>query len=225
MYDIEKLRKNFPQTSIYKDQSINAIFKSAKIESFLRDWIIRKKAGPDGRIADTEALSQYINNVIPRMREKSSLEDAARTNGETRPFLAKINISFNSNANYYCFELPDLGFSYSNTIIEDYVWERVKDELLKESGGWGLIKIGYMPPEEKRRNGRFTLLEFKNFCPYTVSLDAYRRARENYDDSEEWMDVMRSSIFPSFIPSFLIDFASYSNICPPMASFTPFLTF
>lgn len=94
MYDIEKLRKNFPQTSIYKDQSINAIFKSAKIESFLRDWIIRKKAGPDGRIADTEALSQYINNVIPRMREKSSLEDAARTNGETRPFLAKINISW-----------------------------------------------------------------------------------------------------------------------------------
>ena len=124
------------------------------------------------------------------MRENSSLEDAARSNGETRPFLAKINVSFNSNANYYCFELPDLGFSYSNTIIEDYVWERVKDELLKESGGWGLIKIGYMPPEEKRKNGRFTLLEFRNFCPYTVSLDAYRRARENYDDPEEWMDIM-----------------------------------
>ena len=194
MYDIEKLRKNFPQTSIYKDKSINAIFKAAKIESFLRDWIIRKKAGPDGRIADTEALSQYINNVIPRMREKSSLEDAARSNGETRPFLAKINVSFNSNANYYCFELPDLGFSYSNTIIEDYVWERVKDELLKESGGWGLIKIGYMPPEEKRKNGRFTLLEFRNFCPYTVSLDAYRRARENYDDPEEWMDIMLGAI-------------------------------
>ena len=47
MYDIEKLRKNFPQTSIYKDKSINAIFKAAKIESFLRDWINRKKAGPD----------------------------------------------------------------------------------------------------------------------------------------------------------------------------------
>ena len=194
MYDIEKLRKNFPQTSIYKDKSTNAIFRAAKIESFLRDWIIRKKAGSDGRIADTDALSVYISNIIPRMGEKSSLEDAARTNGETRPFLAKINISFNSNANYYCFELPDLGFSYNNTIIEDYVWERVKGELLRESGGWGLIKLGYMLPEENRKNGRFTLLDFKNFCPYTVSLEAYRKARENYDDPEEWMNVMLGAI-------------------------------
>ncbi|MBM6926377.1 BREX system Lon protease-like protein BrxL [Pseudoflavonifractor phocaeensis] len=194
MYDTEKLRKVFPQTSIYKDRSTNAIFKAAKIEAFLRDWIIRKKAGPDGRVADTEALSQYIDSVIPRQSERGALEDAARSNGETRPFLAKINISFNSNANYYCFELPDLGFSFSNTIIEDYVWERVKDDLLKESGGWGLLKLGYMPPEENKKNGRFTLLDFKNFCPYTVRLDTYRRARAAYDDTEEWMDILLGAI-------------------------------
>ncbi len=194
MYDIGKLRKNFPQTSIYKDKSISAIFRQAKIEAFLRDWIIRKKAGPDGRITDTDALSKYIAKIIPQQSEKSTLEDEARTNGETRPFLAKVNISFNSNANYYCFELPDLGFLYSNTIIEDYVWERIKDELLRESGGWGLVKIGYMPPEENKKNGRFTLLDFKNFCPYTVNLDAYRKARANYDDTEEWMDVLLGAI-------------------------------
>lgn len=194
MYDIEKLRRNFPQTTIYKDKSISAIFRAAKIESFLRDWIVRKKADIDGKIKDTDALSEYISLVIPRADEKSALEDSARTIGETRPFLAKINISFNSNANYYCFELPDLGFSYNNTIIEDYVWERIKDGLLKQSGGWGLIKLGYMPPEENKKNGRFTLLEFKNFCPYTVSLDAFKKARESYDDPEEWMDVLLGAI-------------------------------
>ena len=194
MYDIEKLRRNFPQTSIYKDKSTNAIFNAAKIESFLRDWIIRKKAGPDGKIADANALSEYINRIIPKQDERSRLEDEARTEGETRPFLAKINISFNSNANYYCFELPNLGFSYGSTIIEDYVWERIKDGLLKESGGWGLVKLGYMPPEGNKKNGRFTLLDFKNFCPYTVSLDAYRKAREDYDDPEEWMDVLLGAI-------------------------------
>lgn len=194
MYDIEKLRRNFPQASIYKDKSINAIFSDAKIESFLRDWIIRKKADPDGRIANTDALSEYISRVIPKQDERSRLEDEARTNGETRPFLAKINVSFNSYANYYCFELPNLGFAYGSTIIEDYVWERVKDELLKESGGWGLVKLGYMPPEENKKNGRFTLLDFKNFCPYTVSLEAYRKARESYDDPEEWMDVLLGAI-------------------------------
>ena len=194
MYDIEKLRRVFPQTTIYKDKSTNAIFKAAKIESFLRDWIIRKKAGPDGRIQDTDALSEYISRTIPRQDERSNLEDAARSNGETRPFLAKINISFNSKSNYYCFELPDLGFSYSNTIIEDYVWDRIKDSLLKESGGWGLVKIGYMPPDENKQNGKFTLLDFKNFCPYTVSVDAFRKAREYYDDPEEWMDVILGAI-------------------------------
>lgn len=194
MYDIEKLRRSFPQTSIYKDKSINSIFKDAKIESFLRDWIIRKKAGPDGRITNTVELGEYIKRTIPRKEERSKLEDAARTDGETRPFLAKVNISFNSNANYYCFELPDLGFNYNNTIIEDYVWNRIKNDLLKESGGWGLVKLGYMPPEGNKKNGKFTLLDFKNFCPYIVNLDTYRKARENYDDPEEWMDVLLGAI-------------------------------
>lgn len=194
MYNVEKLRRSFPQTAIYKDKGVASIFRTAKIDSFLRDWIIKKKAGPDGRITDTDALSKYVETVIPRQSERSALEDAARTNGETRAFLAKVNVAFNSNANYYCFELPDLGFAYNNTIIEDYVWERVKDELLHESGGWGLIKLGYMPPEENKKNGRFTLLDFKNFCPYTVSLDAYRKARENYEDTEEWMDVLLGAI-------------------------------
>lgn len=194
MYDVDKLRSNFPQTSIYKDKSTNAIFRAAKIESFLRDWIIRKKAGPDGRVQDTDALSEYISRIIPRQDERSNLEDSARTDGETRPFLAKINISFNSNANYYCFELPDLGFTYNSTIIEDYVWERIKDGLLKESGGWGLVKLGYMPPEGNKKNGRFTLLDFKNFCPYSVNLEAFRQARSNYEDPEEWMDVLLGAI-------------------------------
>lgn len=194
MYDAQKLRYNFPQTSIYKDKSINSIFKDAKIESFLRDWIIRKKAGPDGKITDTDALSEYINRIIPRKEERGRLEDEARSNGETRPFLAKINVSFNSAADFYCFELPDLGFTFNNTIIEDYVWARIKEELLKEAGGWGLVKLGYLPPEENKKNGRFTLLEFKNFCPYTVNLDAYRKARANYEDPEEWMDILLGAI-------------------------------
>ena len=194
MYDVDKLRQNFPQTTIYKDKSISAIFRQAKIESFLRDWIIRKKAGPDGRITDTDALSEYIAKIIPQQSAKSALEDEARCNGESRQFLAKVNIAFNSKENYYCFELPDLGFAYSNTIIEDYVWERIKDNLLRDSGGWGLITLGYMPPEPGKKNGRFTLMKYKDFCPYTVSLDSYRQARAQYDDPEEWMDVLLGAI-------------------------------
>ncbi len=194
MYDIEKLRSCFPETSIYKDKATTAIFSAAKIEAFLRDWIIKRKAGPDGRIHDSAELSKYIAKIIPNSKAKTELEDEARCNGESRPFLAKINVQFNSRENYYSFEIPDLGFVYSNTIIEDYVWERIKDQLIKEAGGWGLVKLGYMFPEDKKKNGRFTLLEYKNFCPYKVNVDAFRLARAKYEDVEEWMDVLLGAI-------------------------------
>lgn len=193
MYDVNKLREYFPSTTVYKDPSVMAMFKAAKIEAFLRDWILKRKAGPDGRVENVDALSEYVASIIPPRSEKERLEDEARSNGETRPFLAKVNISFNSSANYYSFEIPGLGFSFSHTIIEDYVWDRIKDELIGEAGGWGLVKLGYMPPEGNKKNGRFTLLDYKNFCPYEVSLDAFREARSHFD-IEEWMNILLGAI-------------------------------
>ncbi|WP_400196994.1 BREX system Lon protease-like protein BrxL [Candidatus Methanarcanum hacksteinii] len=193
MYDVQKLRETFPSTTVFKDHALMGMFRTAKIESFLRDWIIKRKAGVDGRINDIDELSRYVATIIPHRNEKERLEDEARSNGETRPFLAKINISFNPKTNQYNFEIPDLGFTYDNTIIEDYVWDRIKEELIGEAGGWGLIKLGYLPPEGVKR-GRFTLLEYKNFCPYEINLDAYREARSKYEDTEEWMDVLLGAI-------------------------------
>lgn len=160
MYDVGKLREYFPSTTVYKDPSVMSMFKAAKIESFLRDWILKRKTGVDGVIGDKDALSEYVASIIPQRSEKERLQDEARTEGETRFFLAKINISFNSNANYYSFEIPSLGFSHAQTIIEDYVWNRIKSELIGEAGGWGLVKLGYMPPEGNKKNGRFTLGQF-----------------------------------------------------------------
>jgi ATP-dependent Lon protease len=193
MYDSEKLKEIFPTTTVYKDPAVMAIFKAEKLEAFLRDWILKRKADENGRIADFEELSDYVQRIIPHRKEKESLEDEARSEGITRPFLAKINISFNPKSNYYCFELPDLGFSYNNTLIEDYVWDRIKQELIGEAGGWGLIKLGYLPPEGTR-SGKFTLLEYTNFCPYEVNLEAFKEARARFDNTEEWMDVLLGAI-------------------------------
>lgn len=193
MYDVNKLRRFFPATTIYKDPAVMAMFKSAKIESFLRDWIIKRKADSNGKIQDIEKLSQYVESIIPHRNEKERLEDEARTCGETRSFLAKINVLFHPNANYHSFEIVDLGFTHAHTIIEDYVWDRIKDEIIGEAGGWGLVKIGYMPPENNKKNGRFTLLDYKNFCPYEVKLEPYREARKNFT-TEEWMDILLGAI-------------------------------
>lgn len=195
--NIEKLREVFPQTTVFKDQSLVATFKAASIPAFLRDWILKRKAGADGKIANKEELRVYMKETIPSKNDKFALLNSAREVGHTRKFLAKINIQFNVNKNLYSFEIPDLGILHSETLIEDYVWTRIKDDVLKTAGGWGLIELGYNPPDRERetgcKDGRFTLLEFKNFCPYRVNLDAFRQARSLFT-AEEWLDVILGAI-------------------------------
>lgn len=208
MYDFTKLRQYFPATTVYKDPSVMAIFKSAKIESFLRDWILKRKADSNGRVQNIQELSDYVASIIPHRNEKDRLEDDARENGETRPFLAKISVLFHPNTNSHSFEIADLGFTHSRTLIEDYVWDRIKEEIIGEAGGWGLVKLGYLPPEGSKKNGRFTLLDYKNFCPYEVSVEAFREARRHFE-TEEWMDILLGAIDynadgfvrPSLLPS------------------------
>ena len=109
MYDVNKLRKYFPSTTVFKDPSVMSMFKAAKIEAFLRDWILKRRTGADGAVDSIDSLSDYVATIIPPRSEKERLEDEARTMGETRPFLAKVNVSFNSKSDYYSFEIPSLG--------------------------------------------------------------------------------------------------------------------
>ena len=140
----------FPDTTIYKDPSVTAVFKDAKIEAFLRDWFIKKLADPDGHIADPGKLSEYISKIIPRSSDRNRLIEEARSDGITRPFLAKMDISFNSYNDEYCFEIPELGFKFRDTVIEPYIWDKVKDQLIAQAGGWGMIRLGYDPPSDVR---------------------------------------------------------------------------
>ena len=194
MLDENKLKEAFPNTTVFKDQNLIATFKAASIPAFLRDWILKKKAGVDGRIHDKDELRQYMNAIIPRREDVLEIKDSARATGASKKFLARIDIRFNVADNHVSFEIPDLGITHSETIVEDYIWERIKDEIVKTSGGWGLVQLGYLPPEKPERpKGKLSLLEYKNFCPYTVNLDAFRNARKNFT-IEEWLDVLLGAI-------------------------------
>ena len=193
MVDTVKLRAAFPDTTVFKDTNIVAIFRAASIPSFLRDWILKRKAESDGRIHDAEDLRKYIYDIIPRRENLLELKDAARSNGRTKKFLAKIEIQFNVRSDEYTFAIPELGFGHADTLIEDYLWDRIKDDVVKTAGGWGLVQLGYRSPDDENPRGCFTLLEYKNFCPYTIDLDAYREARGQFT-AEEWIDVILGAI-------------------------------
>lgn len=195
--DIDKLRSAFPQTTVFKDQSLIATFKAAGIPAFLRDWILKRKAGADGRIGNKEDLRRYVNDIIPQKEDKLGLIDNAIEMGHTKKFLAKVNIEIDLRKKIVTFEIPTLGIAHRETLIEDYIWDKIKDEVIKTSGGWGLLELSYLPPDRERINGckhgRLTLLEFKNFCPYKVNIDAFREARRLFT-AEEWMDVILGAI-------------------------------
>ena len=193
MLDSKKLRSFFPTATVLKDQGVIATFKAASVPAFLRDWIIAKKAGMDGTIGDNDELRRYMSTILPTRSELSSLQEAARSLGASRKFLARIEIKFQVATNEWTFEIAELGLTHRQTTIEEYVWEKIKAEVIATSGGWGLIRLGYLPPDETRKQGKFTLLEYKNFCPYKVNLDAFREARKNFT-VDEWMDVLLGAI-------------------------------
>ena len=193
MVDSSKLRQAFPTTTVYKDQALIATFKAASIPAFMRDWILKKKADANGQIADADELRKYISVILPKRDEVTAIQDAARSSGASRKFLAKIEVRFQEGSNEWTFEIPELGITHRQTLIEDYVWEKIKDDVMATSGGWGLIQLGYLPPDEERRQGKFSLLEYKNFCPYRVNLERYREARRQFT-IDEWMDVLLGAI-------------------------------
>jgi ATP-dependent Lon protease len=55
MYDVDKLREYFPSTTVFKDPSVMSMFKAAKIEAFLRDWILKRRTGTDGSVDNVDA--------------------------------------------------------------------------------------------------------------------------------------------------------------------------
>lgn len=193
MVDESKLRAAFPDTTVFKDPEIVSMFKAASIPSFLRDWILKRKADDDGRIHDAEALRHYIYEIIPRRENLLELEDAARTNGSTKKFLAKVEIQFDITNNKYTFSIPDLGLQKHETLIEDYIWNRIKTDVLKTAGGWGLVQIGYHTPDSEIKKGCFTLLQYKNFRPYNIDLEAYKEARSLFT-IDEWLDILLGAI-------------------------------
>ena len=195
MLNEEKLRGVFPNTTVYKDQKLIATFKAASIPAFLRDWILKRKSGADGKIADVDQLRRYMADIVPRREDVLAIKDEAHTAGQSKKFLARIEIQFNVAKEEYRFEIADLGITFSQTRINDYVWQNIKDSVLKNSGGWGLVRLGYDPPEPvfPKKPGALTLLDYKDFCPYTVNLDAFREARKSFS-IDEWMDVLLGAI-------------------------------
>lgn len=192
---IEKLRQYFDEMIVYKDLKKTNFFSALSLPSFLRDWLIDYFSNEDGQY-DQEELTSFVEEFIPRKDEWKAIQDKIIKENEWVSILAKIRVEIEISSGTVSFSLPDYGLTSKNTIIEDSVWNSCKGELLKNEDTWGVLQLGYRPPDESKRprqNGKIRLVEFKNFCPYNIELEHFKEARKEFE-IKEWLDVLLGAV-------------------------------
>ncbi len=190
---IEKLRNCFDEMVVYKDlKKTGNIFSALSLPSFMRDWLLKKFEDENGNF-DTDELVRFVKTYLPRKDDWISIKNHVVVDRERVKFLAKVSVDIDIKTGKISFSLPDFGLSSKDTIIEDSIWQTCKDDLIRGKETWGMIEMGYRPPDEEEKRGKIKLTAFKTFCPYTIDLDYYKDARREFSYAE-WIDILLGAV-------------------------------
>lgn len=187
----QKLREHFTDMLVLKSPKRTEYFRNLSMPSYLRDWLIMKFADDSGEVKFNE-IDAYIKQYIPSKEDFESFKYRLNT-GETVKFLARISVYNDILTGKTFFEMPDFGRDACG-IVDEFVVNQWKDELLKESECWGIIDlVREIEYSGKKAKGVIKLISYNKFCPYKVDLDYYREARGHFT-TEEWIDVLISAV-------------------------------
>lgn len=192
----EKLRDYFEEMVVYKDLKNNTgFFSSLGLPAFLRDYLLKTFSDEYGRF-NMEEVSAFVKKFIPKKEDWMSIKNKIIYENENVQLLTKISVDINIKTGDIAFALPDFGVAEKETMIEPAIWELYKDELVRGGEVWGIIKLGYRPPDDTvkpKLPGKIKLTGFKNFCPYTVDLEYFKDMRANFS-TDEWIDIVLGAI-------------------------------
>lgn len=192
----EKLREYFEEMVVYKDLKNNTgFFSSLGLPAFLRDYLLKTFSDEYGNF-NMEEVSSFVKKFIPKKEDWMSIKNKIIYENENVQILTKITVDINIKTGDIAFALSDFGVTEKETMIEPAIWELYKDDLIRGGEVWGIIKLGYRPPDDTARPkipGKIKLTGFKNFCPYTVDLEYFKDMRANFS-TEEWIDVVLGAI-------------------------------
>ena len=192
----EKLRDYFEEMVVYKDLKNNTgFFSSLGLPAFLRDYLLKTFSDEYGRF-NMDEVSAFVKKFIPKKEDWMSIKNKIIYENENVQILTKISVDINIKTGDIAFALPDFGVTEKETMIEPAIWELYKDDLVRGGDVWGIIKLGYRPPDETAKPkipGKIKLTGFKNFFPYTVVLEYFKDMRANFS-TEEWIDVVLGAI-------------------------------
>lgn len=192
---IRKLRDNFAEMAVYKDLQNTNSLSTLGLPSFTRDWLLQRFEDEEGTF-DQQELVDFVRKFIPKREQWLGIKSRIVKDYERVRMLAKIAVDIRVGSGQVAFALPDFGLSASETIIEDDVWRECGSQLVNGREIWGMIELGYRPPDEDARPkvpGKIRLLSFRNFCPYETDLEAYKDIRREFS-TEEWIDLLLGAV-------------------------------
>lgn len=200
---IEKLRNCFGEMVVYKDLKKSNFFSALSLPSFMRDWLLKKFEDENGHF-DSDELARFISTYLPRKEDWTSIKNRVIIENERVKFLAKVSVDIDIKTGEVSFSLPDFGLTSKDTIIEDFVWDSCKEDLVRGRETWGVVEIGYRPPnnydlkfsKNKTKGfnrGKIKLISFKKFCPYIIDVEYYKEARKEFNILE-WIDILLGAV-------------------------------
>lgn len=192
---MEKFRSNFESMAVFKDLKNSNFFSTLGLPSFMRDWLLQRYQNSDGKYQQNE-IADFVNKYMPRQNEWFAVKDKIITGFEKVKILAKIQVDINISTSDISFSLPDYGVANNDTMVDNAVWDRCKEDLVSGKETWGILELGYRPPDDSARpkiKGKIKLISFKNFCPYEIDLDYFKDARSEFDIGE-WLDILLGAV-------------------------------
>lgn len=190
---VEKLKNFFDEMVVFKDLKKSNFFSALSLPSFMRDWLLKKFEDENGQF-DSDELMRFVRNYLPRKDDWISIKNQVIIDRERVKFLAKVSVDIDIKTGEVSFALTDFGLSSKDTIIEESVWQTCKEDLVRGRETWGMVELGYRDPDEDlKTKGKIKLMGFKTFCPYTIDLDYYKTARNEFS-TNEWIDIILGAV-------------------------------
>ena len=207
---VQRLKDSFDEMVVFKDLRKNSFIAAFKLPSFMRDWVLKRFQDEDGEV-DAREATEFIQKFIPKQEDWRLIKSRVVGDNEQVKFLTKVTADIDIKTQERHFSLPDFGVDFRDTTIPDDVWNRCRKALLKAEENWGIVTLGYEPPESQRSlgvasapdlpqpkyrrkpEGRLKLVDFQDFVPYIVDLDEYKDARADFSLAE-WLDILLGAI-------------------------------
>lgn len=201
---IEKLKTSFDEMVVYKNiKEKGKIFSSLGLPAFMRDWLLKKFQDENGEF-DPQDIVNFADTYLPKKEDWKSIKDRIVNDREKVRILAKISVDTDIKTGMNSFALPDYGLTNKDTIVENNVWQDCKNDLINGREVWGIVEMGYRPPDgfdisfnnnkaKSANSGKIRLVGFKSFCPYEINVEYYKDSSKNFT-VKEWIDVLLGAV-------------------------------